>query len=687
MKKLMCLAAGLVMLAPAAFAHQGMWPLSNLPTASLQKEFGFTPSKSWVKHVQLASVRLAEGCSGSFVSPNGLVLTNHHCAVGCLEALSNNKRDLMSQYYYAATRDKELKCHNIQVQQLRKRTNVTTRVNAATEGKSGAAYTKARRQVEAQLQKQCVNGQTDKWTCEVVSLYHGGQYWVYKYRSYNDVRIVFVPSQKTAFFGGYPDNFNYPRYDYDVTFLRVYVDGKPAHTPEYFHMSPKGPKAGELVFTSGNPGSTERNDTIAQLENLRYPFYPVSLQFLGHYQGLLEAFSDQSKKNERITRGTRFFIGNAIKSITGQLQALNNKEMFAQKEKEEAELRAKVNANPELRKKYGDAWDKIAEAEKKLLDIYMPTAMIVRGNGFQAKLYNIAFTIVLGAHERSLPESQRMGRFRSFNLPSVERQLFSPAPVYPAFDKLRLSSSMTMMRNLLGVDAPISDALFGKASPKQVANNAVTNTKLASITVRKRLWKGGEKAVAASHDPMIALAREVLPFYLQYRKTLEDDIESTLQANTAKVARARFAIYGTSIAPDATFTERVSYGVVKGWPKHGKEVAPFTYVSGLYKHAKGYDPLALDTPWLKAKHRLDPKTPVNFVSSNDIVGGNSGSPVINRQGDIVGLIFDGNLPSLGGAFWYDGKMNRAVAVDSAFILAGLEHVYGADKLVKELSSH
>ncbi len=684
MRKLLIVLVGVVAFAPAAFAGAGMWPLNNLPVKTLKSRFGFTPTPAWIHHVQLASVRLAGGCSGSFVSPHGLVLTNHHCVVGGLEALSNQKRNLMDKHFYAATRNEELKLPDMAVQQLRKRTNVTRQVNAATTGKSGAAYNKARRAIETQLQKNCVNGQPKKWTCEVVSLYHGGQFWLYKYRSYDDVCLVFTPSQRTAFFGGYPDNFNYPRYDYDVTFLHVYVNGKPIRTPEYFHMSPRGPKAGELVFTSGNPGSTERNDTIAQLENIRYPFYPDVLQYLAHYQGLLEAFGNENAKNARIVTGTLFFVGNGIKSLTGQLQALHNKTLFARKEREQAELRAKVNADPELRKKYGDAWNKIAAAESKMLTIDKPYSMIVRGEGFQAKLYSMAFTIVLGAHERTLPEAKRIGAFRSFNLRAVERRLFSPAPVYPNYDKLRLSSSLTMLRNILGVDAPVNATLFATESPRQVADNAVSNTRLADIKVRKELWNGGEKAVGKSGDPMIVLAREVLPYYLKYRTLVENEIQAPLEANTAKVARARFAIYGTSIAPDATFTERVSYGVVKGWPQNGKEVAPFTYVAGLYKHAKGYPPLELATSWLNAKDRFNPRTPVDFVSTNDIVGGNSGSPVINRQGDIVGLIFDGNPESLGGAFWYDGRVNRAVAVDSAVILAGLERVYDAHALVREL---
>ncbi|MGH8154361.1 MAG: S46 family peptidase, partial [Rhodanobacteraceae bacterium] len=497
--------------------------------------------------------------------------------------------------------------------------------------------------------------------------------------------LVFAPSQQTSFFGGYPDNFNYPRYDYDVAIVRVYVDGKPARTPEYFHFSAQGPKADELVFTSGNPGSTERDFTVAQLKALRYPVFPDALQYLGHYQGLLEAFSAGSSENARIAQGTLFFVNNSIKSIDGQLKALNNETQFTRKEKEEAELRAKVKADPKLEQQYGDAWANIATAQKIALDMGERYGLIVRGAGFNARLFQIAFTLVLGAHERTLPEAERIGEYRNANLPGVEQQLFSPAPVYPNYDRLRLASSLTMLRNTLGTDAPIAEKLFATESPEQVAHYAVDGSGLADVSLRKQLWNGGEKAVAASDDPMIALAREVLPFYLKHRKAYEDRVAAVIDANTAKIARARFALFGTSIAPDATFTERVSYGVVKGWPRDGKEVAPFTDVAGLYKHAKGYPPLQLTEPWLQAKDRLDPATPVNFVTTNDIVGGNSGSPVINREGMLVGLIFDGNPPSLGGAFWYDDELNRAVAVDSAFILAGLRHVYGANALADELT--
>ena len=669
---------------PAARAAEGMWPLSNLPTAALKGRFGFTPTAKWIRQVQLASVRLAGGCSGSFVSPHGLVLSNHHCAVGCLEGLSRPGQDLMARYFYAATRKEEPRCPAMEIEQLVSMRNVTATVNRATHGRSGAAFAAAMRAVSNRLESACVAGDARKWRCELVRLYHGGQDWMYKYRRYQDVRLVFVPSQSTAFFGGYPDNFNYPRYDYDISLLRVFVHGRPARTPEYFRLSARGPHADELVFTSGNPGATERDDTVAQLKSLRYPVFPLFLQLLSHQQGLLEAFSAESAHNAEIAAGTLFFVDNAIKSIDGQLAALNDARQFVRKVRAEKALRAKVAANVRLKRDYGGAWKAIAAAEKRNVATFIPYSLIVDGRFFDARLFNLAFSIVLGAHERTLPDAKRMSAYRAANLPLLEQQLFSAAPVHPSLNKLELVSTLTMMRDLLGNDAPICAAIFAHRSPREVALQAVGETRLGDVAARKALWKGGEQAVKASKDPMIVLARKVLPFYLKLYKQHEDEISAPIEANTAKIARLRFAIYGTRIAPDATFTERVSYGMVKGWLRDGKPVPPFTTVAGLYGRARDYDPLKLSPAWLAARDRLKPTTPMNFVSSNDIVGGNSGSPVIDRDGRLVGLIFDGNPPSLGGAFWYDDANNRAVAVDSAVILAALKHVYHANALVKEL---
>ena len=680
------LALGALLAARPAAAAEGMWPLTNLPATQLQQRFGFTPSSQWIERVQLASIRLAGGCSGSFVSSAGLVLTNHHCVVECLEGLSRPGHDLMASWFYAPTRAQEPKCPAMEVEQLVGQTNVTAEVDQATQGKTGAAYTAAERAVSSTLEKRCSGTHSDEWRCEVVTLYDGGQYWLYKYRRYQDVRVVFAPTQQTAFFGGNPDNFNYPRYDYDMSVVRVYADGKPAHTPAYFPVLPQGPRAGELVFTSGNPGSTERSFTVSQLEAMRYPMLPDLLQSLLHYQGLLAAYAAESAHNAAISNGDRFFVDNSIKAINGMVAALNDQSQFSRKVDEEQALRAKIAADPSWSASTHGAWEAIAAAQQRGVETLLPYLMIVREEGFRGDLFDIALNLVVGAHERTLPDAKRFDEYRDAGLPLLAQQLFSPAPIYPDYDSLRLADSMATMRDLLGSDAPIARTLFASRSPSQVAQAAVSGTRLADIQVRKALWTGGEQAVAASQDPMIALARAVLPYYLQARAVYENEVRAPIEANTAKIARARFALYGTSVYPDATFTERLSYGVVEGWMKDGSEVAPFTTVAGLYQHARDYEPLNLEAPWLAARGHIDPSTRMDFVSSNDVVGGNSGSPVIDRDGRLVGLIFDGNLPSIGGAFWYDESLNRSVAVDSAMLLAALKDVYHAQALVTEMTT-
>ena len=509
---------------------------------------------------------------GSFVSADGLVLTNHHCVVGCLEGLSGPGHDLMATWFYAATRKQEPKCPAMEVEQLVDQTNVTAEVDRATQG-AGAAYTAAERAVSSKLEKRCGGGHSDEWRCEVVTLYDGGQYWLYKYRRYQDVRVVFAPTQQTAFFGGNPDNFNYPRFDYDMSMVRVYVGGRPAHTPAYFPVSPQGPRAGELVFTSGNPGSTERSFTVAQLEALRYPIFPDVLQSLLHYQGLLQAFAAESPHHAAISRGDRFFVDNSIKAISGFVQALNDQSQFSRKVAEEKELRAKIDADPSLRASTRGAWEAIAAAQQHGVETLLPYLMIVRQEGFRGDLFDIALTLVVGAHERTLPDAKRFDDYRDAGLPLLEQQLFSAAPIYPDYDSLRLADSMATMRDLMGSDAPIASTLFATKSPRQVAEAAVSGTKLADIQVRKALWSGGEQAVAASQDPMIVLAREVLPYYLDARNVYENEV-NTHRGEYRQDRAGAVCDLGTSVYPDATFTERLSYGVVEGWTKDGRKVAP-----------------------------------------------------------------------------------------------------------------
>ncbi|MBU6405163.1 MAG: S46 family peptidase [Proteobacteria bacterium] len=677
-------ALGLLAAVPAAWAGEGMWTLDNLPVKTLQEKYGFTPGAAWVQHVQGAALRLAGGCSGSFVSADGLVMTNHHCANECLAQISTPKKNYMSDAFIARSEKDEVRCPEIELNQLLAITDVTAQVNAATAGKSGADFIKAQRAVIGNIENACAGKDARNLRCEVVSLYHGGRYDLYKYKRYQDVRLVFAPQQAIAFFGGDPDNFNFPRYDLDVTFLRAYEHGQPAHTPDFFKFNPAGPKAGELTFVVGNPGSTMRNYTIAQLKSLRDDRLLPLYGYLSEMRGVLWEYSRRGPEQAQQAGDELFGVDNSIKAFTGQLQTLNDPAFWAYKQKQEDALKAWVHADAARRAEYGDPWASIAKAEQVYAGLATPYRMLERGQGFDARLFQIARALVRGAIERAKPNAERLPPYRDSNLPALEQFLFSTAPVHPQFERTQLAWSLEKLRQALGVDAPIVQQVLGKQAPSALAAQLVDGSKLASIAERRKLWAGGLKAIDASQDPMIRLALKVDPAALAVRKQVEDEVDAPVRKASELIAKAQFARLGTSIYPDATFTLRLSYGQVKGWDEHGKPVPPFTHFAGLYQRATGSDPFKLPADWIAAKDKLDLRTPFDFVTTNDIIGGNSGSPVINRQGEVVGLIFDGNIHSLGGAFWYDARLNRAVAVDSAALIEAIRTVYGDQKLADEL---
>lgn len=666
--------------AAPALAGEGMWTLDNLPVKQMQAHYGFTPTAAWIAHVEHSALRLAGGCSGSFVSADGLVMTNHHCANGCLSALSNNKHNYMQDGYFAA--GKEAKCPDIELNQLESITDVTATVNAATKDKSGADYVKAQRAVIGNLEKQCVGNNPAGLRCEVVTLYHGGRYDLYKYKRYQDVRLVFAPEQSIAFFGGDPDNFNFPRYDLDVTFLRAYEHGKPAHT-EYFHFDPHGPKAGEMTFVVGNPGSTERTYTVAQLRAARDNLVPL-FGYLSELRGILWQYARQSKAHAQQAQDEIFGIDNALKLFKGRLQVLNNPALYATKQKADDALKQWVDASAARRQEYGDPWQAIAQAEKTYENYQTRYSMIERGEGFQSRLFGIARTLVLAAQERVKPNGERLPQFRDSNLPALEQHLFSRAPIYPTFDETTFAWSLEKLRQALGADDPFVHRIFGDTAPAAMAARLEKGTKLMSIAYRKQLWNGGLQAIKASSDPMIKFALEVTPDARAVRKDVEDQVDAPLRKASEAIAKARFARYGTSIYPDATFTLRLSYGKVEGWEEKGEQIPPFTDFSGAFRRATGSDPFKLPDSWIKARSRLNLATPFDFVTSNDIIGGNSGSPVIDRAGNAVGLIFDSNIHGLGGAYWYDGRTNRAVAVDTAALIEAIRKVYDHPQLANEL---
>jgi Peptidase S46 len=669
----------------AVIAAEGMWPLDNLPASRLQAEYNFTPDRNWVDHVMRASARIAGGCSASFVSKDGLVMTNHHCAAACVDQLSTASKNLVADGFLAHRRQEEVRCPEIELNRLEQITDVTDRVKGAIAGLDGEAFKNAKNAIEAKLSSACVGRERETARCDVVDLYHGGLYHLYKYHRFQDVRLVWVPERSIAFFGGDPDNFNFPRYDLDIAMLRAYENGKPARVKDFFTFSKAGAEAGEMVFVSGHPGSTQRQLTVSELDTFRDLRLFGGLLRLAEERGILEQYSKLGPEAARIAEDDLFGIENGYKAYLGELKALLDPALMKQKQREESDLRSFVASQPALRAKAGGAWDAIEKAQQAYRDVEAQYSAIEGARAFAGHYFRYARALVRGAEERAKPDADRLPEFTDSHLPEVEQRLFSTAPIYPEFENVRLGWSLTKMRELLGADDPFVHQVLGRKSPDQVGAALIAGTKLGDPAVRKALWTGGKEAIAKSDDPFIKLALAVDPAARAIRKRYEREVESVVQKNTELIAQARFAQRGTSAYPDATFTLRLSYGEVTGWNEGGRKIPPFTDFAGAFARDTGVDPFALPASWHAAKGKLNLAQRFNFVTDNDIIGGNSGSPMINRNGEIVGLIFDGNIHSLGGAFWFDGRYNRAVAVHSGAILEALNKVYGGFDLAREIA--
>lgn len=674
----------LLMAVSAAGAAEGMWTLDHPPLQAMQRDIGWAPSSAWLQKAMRGSARIAGGCSASFVSKQGLVLTNHHCVAECAEALSDAGHDWLKNGFLAHQPADERRCPAMEVDRLEQISDVTAAVTQATAGLDGSAFKQAQNAVKATLTAACAGAAGSQVRCDVVDLYHGGQYKLYRYRRFQDVRLVFAPEQAAAFFGGDPDNFNFPRYDLDMALLRVYDGGRPAPVADYFPLSATGPAAGEPVLVTGHPGSTERELTLAQLARLRDQALLDVVVRLAEYRGVLEQYRTTSPEAARVATTELLEVENGYKALHGQLLALYTPQLFIQKVQEEAALRQYVGSRPELLKAMGGAWDAIAKAVAVQRELSQPMAQLEWGRALRSKYFDFARTLVRGAAERVKPDAERLPEFNDSALPQAEAELMSSAPVYPDFERLKLVFALTKFREALGADNPLVQKVLGKASPEQLAERLVAGTRLADPAERRRLWDGGAAAIAASQDPFIRLVAAIDPDARALRSRYEREVEAVIRKNTEQIAKVRFQMDGDTRYPDATFTLRLSYGVVQGWTEAGVPVAPFTRFGGAFERATGAEPYALPASWLAAKDRLDLSTPLNLVTTNDIIGGNSGSPLLNRDGELVGLIFDGNIHSLGGEFGYDPATNRAVAVASPAILQALERIYHAKALADEL---
>ncbi len=669
----------------SAKADEDMWTLDNFPSADVQKRYGFKPNQQWLDHARLSAVRLAQGCSAGFVSAHSLVQTNHHCAEHCIENLSSSGKDLLQTGFYAKEEKDEVKCPAFEIDQLIEIGDVTARVQQALEGKEGTDYAVAKRAIRATVANECAGG-NPALRCDVVELYNGGIYDLYKYRRYQDVRLVFAPEQAIAFFGGDPDNFEFPRYDLDVSYLRVYENGKPLDTSaNYFRYAKEDAKSGDLTFTVGHPGSTKRLDTVAELEYDRDVSLPRALFRSSELRGELTEFSTKGAEEARIATGRLFGVENSLKARKGQFEALVDSALILAKTKAENELQAKVKADPTLEDEAGTAWDNIRSILARLRSKSLRFNYLEGRGGFDSRLFGDALALVRYPEEKAKPDTKRLPEYSEANFPALKHALLADSPIYPKLEKLTLTFSLTKLREALGPDDAFVRKVLGRKSPAQLAEALIDGTKLADVKLRERLLEGGETAIEAANDPMIAFARLVDPDFRASRKDEEDNFGAPLNKAHSAIARARFKIYGTSIYPDATFTLRISYGTVRGYREDGKEIEPMTRIGGLFERATGEPPFKLPESWLAAQSALDMQQPMNFVTDNDIIGGNSGSPMINKNGEIVGLIFDGNRQSLGGNFGFDAAVNRAVAVNVGALREALSKVYHADRLMAELA--
>ncbi len=669
----------------SVLADEGMWTIDNFPDDRIQSRYGVTIDEDWLRSAQLATTRLENGCTGSFSSADGLVLTNNHCVWGCIRNLSTAERNLSDEGFMAVTREEELRCPGQQISVLMNYSNVTDQVANATSGLDDAEANEARKATLTELESACEEASGGELNCEAVTLYNGGQYFIYEYKRYDDVRLVFAPELDIAAFGGDPDNFNFPRWCLDMSFLRAYEDGEPASTPNFLEWRQGGPTDGEPIFITGHPGSTDRQLTMSQLRMLRDLTYPNWLLRYSEFRGRMLAWGDTSDEAARVVQQRILGFENGIKVRRNLLRALQNDAMMAEKARQEQALRDAVNADPELRAMYGEAWDLIDGAVEAHRNMFEEHLFIEDLAGLQGDLFWAARAIVRGTAERELPNSERIRAYTDAALPQLEQFLLAERPIDRGYERLRLSFSLAKMREWLGPDSVYVHRILGNESPEALAASLVDNTRLDDPDFRRELWEGGLTAVMESDDPMIRLALSIDGDARALRQRYEDTVEAPRTRGEAMVADARFHIYGTETYPDATFTLRVTYGAVEGWDERGAAVEPFTQTSRLFERTTGQRPFMLPPSWQRAREDLNSDTPFNFVATTDITGGNSGSPMMAADGSLIGLAFDGNIHSIAGDYWFDESINRTVGVNTAIMLEALDVVYGAEHLIEELT--
>lgn len=670
---------------PHLKSDEGMWLYNQLPLEKLKNKYGFEPSEAWREHLMKSSVRFNSGGSGSFISKNGLVLTNHHVAADTLAKVSTAEHDYYKNGFLARSPKEEIKAPDLELNQLVSIEDVTATIQEVVKpGMSHAEASAARQAAIAKVEKESL--EKTGLRSDVVTLYQGGQYHLYRYKKYTDVRLVFSPEFDIAFFGGDPDNFEYPRFNLDMCIFRVYENGLPAQIDHYLRWSQEGTQENELIFVSGHPGSTRRMFTVAALKFLRDFRVPYQLDYLNRQEIILQQFAGKGIEQARRAKEELFSIQNSRKVYYGRIKGLQDPDNLRKKQQEENEILAQVNQEPTL-KPLAKAWETIAKAQKVAEKLFVKRAILEGAQGFHSQLFTIARTLVRLAQENKKPNEERLAEYRDSNRASLEQQLFSDAPIYEDLEIAKLTDSLTYLVTKFGENHDLVRQVLQGKSPSERASELIQKTQLKNVAVRRILAEGGTAAMKESFDPMILLAQIVDPASRAIRKKFEEQVEEPERQSYAQIAQALFAVKGTSVYPDATFTLRLAFGEVKGYEEGTEMISPYTTLRGAFEHEASHgavSPFLLPKAWHDKKDLLNLETPFNFVATADIIGGNSGSPVVNKKGELVGLIFDGNIHSLVADYFYEEKLNRAVSVDSRGMLEVLKTVYEASELVKEL---
>lgn len=665
---------------------EGMWLFNDPPRKLLKDRHGFEVTDAWLEHVQKSSVRFNSGGSGEVVSEDGLIMSNHHVGADALQKLSDKEHDYLKNGFHARTLEEEKRARDLELNILMNIEDVTARVNAAVKpGLSDEKAFLARRAIIAEIEKESMD--KTGMRSDVVTLYQGGRYQLYRFKRYTDVRLVFAPESQIAFYGGDPDNFEYPRYDLDICFFRAYEDGKPAKCSHYLKWSDRGTAENDLVFVSGHPGRTSRLLAMSELEYVRDFRLPRSLSRLYRMEVLLNSYSGRNQENARRAKDDLFGVQNSRKANKGRLAGLLDPRVFAKKADDEKKLRSAVTTRAEFKDARG-AWNRIAGAQKIIAENARIHNLLESGDAFTSELFGLARTLLRAGDEKPKPNGERLREFGDAGRESLELELFSEKPIYDDLEQLLLADSLTHLIGEMGATNQLVQKILVGKSPEERAAELITGTKVKDVSLRKKLYEGGASAVTAAKDPMIELARLIDADARAVRKIMETQGEVKQQAH-AKIAKARFAVEGTSSYPDATFTLRLAFGTVKGYEEGGKKILPHTTFAGLYERAAEQEyrpPFDLPKLWLDRKSKLDLTTPFNFISTADIIGGNSGSPVIDRQGELVGIIFDGNIQSLVLDYIFTDEQARAVSVDCRGIREALRKVYDTEALVTELST-